>query len=618
MSSPRFNPRIHAWPILLGLLVLVLTTSAAMAAIGGYRVDKLDSEQMPMRLNRGANGMAETHEIEILRGHSTVVTTAYATERVAVGDPTIVDFVMNGNREIQIVAKNVGDTNLLIWSDGRLQSVLDIHVGTVNRHVIDEIRRVIDNPTINLEIAGDSIILTGWVPDLNSFERAEMVAMAFLGHTDVGTGEGKFNASSTGGERRVINLLEVGGKQQVMIEVVIAELQKTIGRSLGINMFGAITLNKGQQITFQTLLKNLSRNPEVAVMPGAQTVSVFADSVSLAGTAFSSGDFDLRLFLEAVEASQLGTILAEPTVTARSGELASLLVGGEVPIPILSSVESGGEKFSVQFKKFGVRVDFTPTVQSDQSIHLQLLAEVSEPDFSLGVRLVGTSIPAFKTRRVDTSVDLADGQSFAVAGLLREDVFADLENFPGLASIPILGQLFRSRSFQKKQTELVIIITPRLVKPLPPGKFRLPTDQYIEPSKSEFYWGGLIQGKNKRDPDEPEEYASETDEPTPNDASTAPIVVSDARSSMDQAATSGREPPALESSSSSTPTIIADADADAPASEGVGESEEGVEEAEPMAAETADGDERADNGGIKLFGDFGHRLKVPTPTGDEI
>ncbi|MBW2391387.1 MAG: pilus assembly protein N-terminal domain-containing protein, partial [Deltaproteobacteria bacterium] len=360
MPPPRFSVRIHLRPILLALVVSMLTTPAAMAAIGGSRVDKLNSEQLPMRLNRGANGMADTHEIEIRRGNSTLLTTAYGIERVAVGDPTIVDFVMNGNREIQLVAKNVGDTNVLIWSDGRLQSVLDIHVGTVHQHVIDEIRRVINNPTIDIEIAGSSIILTGWVSDLNSYERAEAVAKAFLGHTDISTGKGKAEATSTRAERNVINLIEVGGNQQVMIEVVIAELQKTIGRSLGVNMFGAITLNQDQQITFQTLLKNLSRNPEVAIMPGAATTSVFADSVSLAGTAYSSGDFDLRLFLEAVEASQLGTILAEPTVAARSGELASLLVGGEVPIPILSSVESGGEKFSVKFKKFGVRVDFTP------------------------------------------------------------------------------------------------------------------------------------------------------------------------------------------------------------------------------------------------------------------
>ncbi|MBW2290675.1 MAG: type II and III secretion system protein family protein [Deltaproteobacteria bacterium] len=592
----------------------MLTTPAAMAAIGGSRVDKLNSEQLPMRLNRGANGMADTHEIEIRRGNSTLLTTAYGIERVAVGDPTIVDFVMNGNREIQLVAKNVGDTNVLIWSDGRLQSVLDIHVGTVHQHVIDEIRRVINNPTIDIEIAGSSIILTGWVSDLNSYERAEAVAKAFLGHTDISTGKGKAEATSTRAERNVINLIEVGGNQQVMIEVVIAELQKTIGRSLGVNMFGAITLNQDQQITFQTLLKNLSRNPEVAIMPGAATTSVFADSVSLAGTAYSSGDFDLRLFLEAVEASQLGTILAEPTVAARSGELASLLVGGEVPIPILSSVESGGEKFSVKFKKFGVRVDFTPTVQSDRRIHMQLLAEVSEPDFSLGVRLVGTAIPAFKTRRVDTSVDLGDGQSFAVAGLLREDVFADLENFPGLGSVPILGQLFRSRSFQKKQTELVIIITPRLVKPLTPGDFRLPTDQYIEPSKSEFYWGGLIQGKNKRDPDEPEENESATNESAQDAGSTAPIVVSDARSSRDYAATSAEEPSSATSPTSSVPAVVVDA----PAPDGMGESEEGVEETEPVAAETASGDEQVKDNGIKLFGEFGHRLKVPTPTEDKL
>ncbi len=586
MPTPRSFIRLRLWLPLLGLLALILAPPAALAARGNHRADKLDPEQQPMHLERGSNGMAETHKLDIRRGNSTVLTTAYATERVAVGDPTIVDFIMHGNREIQIVAKNVGDTNLLVWSGGRLQSVLDIHVGTVHQHVVDEIRRILDNPSIEVEVAGSSIILHGWVADLDSFEKAEMVALAYLGHTDISTGKGKFDASNGRVKRQVINLIEVGGNQQVMIEVVIAELQKTLGRSLGVNMFGAITLNKDQQITFQTLLKNLTKNSNAVIAPGVSGPTVFADAISLAGTAYSSGDFDLRLFLEAVEASQLGTILAEPTVIARSGELASFLVGGEVPIPILVSTDEEGGKYTVKFKKFGVRVDFTPTVKSNGRIHLQLLSEVSEPDFSLGVRVLGSSVPAFKTRRVDTSVDLADGQSFAVAGLLREDIFVDLENFPGLGSIPILGQLFRSRSFQKKQTELVMIITPRLVKPLSAGVHPLPTDQYIEPSKAEFYWGGLIQGKKKKHTGDD---ALETDELAGHDPSAVQAALSEAVSGADQAATASQAEQA-------TPEIGGAVQPEAEP-ESSGESQQGKT--------------------VKMFGDFGHRLKVPTPTEEE-
>jgi pilus assembly protein CpaC len=191
-------------------------------------------------------------------------------------------------------------------------------------------------------------------------------------------------------------------------------------------------------------------------------------------------------------------VLAEPTLIALSGQEAKFLAGGEFPIP----VPQGDDTITIDFKEFGVSLKFIPNVLSSEKINMKIAPEVSELDFTNSVNLSGFIVPSITTRRVATNIELADGQSFAIAGLLKENVREIVSKFPVLGDIPVLGTLFRSSSFQKNETELVVIVTPHLVKPLDMKKQTLPTDQYIEPDDLDFYLLGNIEGKGKTETEE--------------------------------------------------------------------------------------------------------------------
>jgi pilus assembly protein CpaC len=194
--------------------------------------------------------------------------------------------------------------------------------------------------------------------------------------------------------------------------------------------------------------------------------------------------------MELLESEGLSKILAQPTVVARSGETAKFLVGGEIPIPVSQGGAFGA--ITVIFKSFGVSVEFTPTVLAKDQIHLQIAPEVSEPDFTMGSVIAGFMIPAFRTRRAATGVDLRDGESFAIAGLLSDDVVENVEKYPVLGDVPVLGALFRSSRFKREETELVLVVTPHVVEPLT-SKPALPTDNFTPPSAAEFYLLGRVE-----------------------------------------------------------------------------------------------------------------------------
>jgi pilus assembly protein CpaC len=217
-----------------------------------------------------------------------------------------------------------------------------------------------------------------------------------------------------------------------------------------------------------------------------------ADAVNLIGT-FTVGADVYQFLFDVLDERGLGKILAEPTLVARSGETASFLAGGEIPIPIAQGGAFGS--ITIEFKEFGVGVAFTPTVLAADRIHLKVAPEVSAPDFTLATVSEGFTVPGFTTRRASTAVELGDGQSFAIAGLLRDDVSELIDQYPVLGEIPILGVLFRSSQFQKNESELVMIVTPHLVKPLPPGENHLPTDHFVEPNAFEFYLLGALEGR---------------------------------------------------------------------------------------------------------------------------
>jgi len=419
-------------------------------------------------------------QLEMETGKSVFVHTAYRAKRVSVGNPDVLDVVVLNTSEFQLVAKSVGTTNLLIWDNqGRVQAAIDIHVGAPHSRLQSELRRILESEDITVESAGNGIVLKGSVPDAVALEQSLAVARAVL--------------SDEGREAKtIVNLLSVRGQQQVMLEVTIAEMSRTVRREFGTNLNALI--ESGNQ-TYQVFgfLQGLT-----APADGGLQIS---DMVNLAGSFTGLGSLsNLQVFLDVLHERGLSKILAEPTLVARSGESASFLVGGEVPIPIAQGGAFGS--ITVEFKDFGVGVGFTPTVLSPDRIHLEVRPEVSEPDFSFGTDISGIVVPGFNTRRAATAIELGDGQSFAIAGLLRDDVVELVGQYPWLGQVPVLGALFRSSQFQKRETELVIIVTPHLVKPLGPGPHPLPTDHFIEPNAYEFYFLGLLEGRPRAEEDD--------------------------------------------------------------------------------------------------------------------
>lgn len=440
----------------------------------------------------GANGHGDRlRRIELERGKSAVLKTGFPLKRVSVGDPKIADVVVLGTREMHLVAKSIGDTNLVVWnSDGKLEAAIDLHVGASHSQIEIELQRALGNDTIRVTGAGESVLLKGTVSSPAEMERAVQVARAYFPDKEQQSGSDKDTADSKSKEKksdRVINMLEIGGNQQVMIEVVLAEMDRTFRRNLGTN-FAGVTSVGGTDVTFFSFLQNMTR---LSTESGSDVLRL-ASSVNMFAS-IANGSDQLDIFIEAIQEEGLAKILAEPNLVARSGEEARFLVGGEVPIPVPQSGAIG--VITIEYKEFGVGVTFTPTVLGPNRIHMNVSTEVSEPDITLGTQLQGFVVPAFNTRRASTGVELGDGQTFAIAGLLREDVRELAHQFPLLGDIPILGALFRSTRFEKKETELVMMVTPRLVKPLPvDGPRPLPTDHFIEPNAFEFFLMGELEG----------------------------------------------------------------------------------------------------------------------------
>jgi pilus assembly protein CpaC len=238
-----------------------------------------------------------------------------------------------------------------------------------------------------------------------------------------------------------------------------------------------------------SMLNNLTQLPEDGWPGNALLVS---DPVNFAFT-FTGDNTWWSVFVDALKEQGLIKILAEPTLISLSGQEAKFLAGGEFPIPVPQDFG----RTTIDYKEFGVALKFTPTVLSNEKISMQIAPEVSELDFTNAIAINGFLIPSITTRRVSTMIELGDGQSFAIAGLLKDDLREKVSKFPVLGDIPVLGSLFRSTSYNKNETELVVIVTPRLVKPLDMTKQTLPTDQFVEPNDYEFYMLGRTEGKGE-------------------------------------------------------------------------------------------------------------------------
>ena len=418
-------------------------------------------------------------------GRSKVLRTPFALTRISVADPDIADIILINDREIYINALAPGATNISMWGKNRFTSAT-VTVEADLTLLKEKLHQILPKEKIGAEAAGDSIVLTGEVSGPVAQSTALALAVPFAG----------------GKKDKVVNVLHVGGVQQVMLEVRVAEINRLVAERMGVN-FNALAPggNFGvQQINSLAGVADLAR---IFTGSGSASTTSFSQVLTPALTAlggWTAAGTLWTVFLDLLKQQNLGRVLAEPNLVTTSGQQASFLAGGEFPIPVPQSGTGGAATITVEYKKFGVQLEFTPTVLTEGKIAVKVHPTVSELDNTFGQTFVlpgGYVVPGLRSREMNTQVEVNDGQTFAIAGLLSDQSRTIMRKFPVLGDIPVLGGLFRSNEYQKNLTELVALVTPHLVKPMPPGAARLPTDKWIDPSDVDFYLLGLDQGRQK-------------------------------------------------------------------------------------------------------------------------
>lgn len=403
--------------------------------------------------------------LHLTLGKSLILTTRTAIKRVTLVAPEIADVILISPRQVYLTPKGVGVTNLSLWAESDQPSaIFEVRVAPDLSRLKENLHEILPGEPIRVSASHDGVTLSGEVSSAVRLSQALAIAEAFT-------------------PKKVINLLQVSGVHQVMLEVRVAEMSRSLVRRLGFN-FAYLT---GAGDFGISLLNNLTSIEETTPRSLKTLISPSINALFR----LHSGDKAFTGFIDALKEQGLVKILAEPTLVALSGQTAHFLAGGEFPTPVPQ--ERG--VITIEFKKFGVGLNFTPIVLSPEKIHMTVTPEVSELDFSNALVLSGAIVPALTTRRASTVIELGNGQSFAIAGLLRENIREIVSKFPLLGDLPILGALFRSTSFQKHESELMIIVTPHLVKPLDPAKQVLPTDRYREPSDFEWYLLGALEGQ---------------------------------------------------------------------------------------------------------------------------
>jgi pilus assembly protein CpaC len=416
--------------------------------------------------------------IRLGRNKSMMIELPRDVRDVMVSDPKVMDAIVQSSSRVFLVGKNTaGQTNVFFFdSNGERMMTLEISVETDATSLEDIYRRLIPSSRIKVEVMRDTLILTGSVQNAGDATRAQQLAQRFALNPN--------EQADTGAVMpiKVINMLSVMGKEQVMLRVTVAEVNRTLSKQLGINVGAAI--NSGNLTT--TLLTNNALPVTGQTLSGSvpSLASSAAGLVLGQGTnsgatgMWTGGQFQGAYGLRAMERDGLLRTLAEPNMTAISGETARFLAGGEFPVPLVDSLG----QVSVSFKKFGVGLAFTPMVAAEDRITLKIETEVSELDQSNGISIGTYGIPGLKTRQATTTVDLPSGGALAIAGLLSEDTRQNIDGVPGLKDVPVLGTLFRSRDYLKKETELVVIVAPVVVKSVDRNQLALPTDGLVPAS----------------------------------------------------------------------------------------------------------------------------------------
>ncbi|MFN7933848.1 MAG: pilus assembly protein N-terminal domain-containing protein [Bryobacteraceae bacterium] len=395
---------------------------------------------------------APTKEMSLLIGRGELISFERDLSKVVIAEPKIADAVVVSPREVMVNAKSVGKTTLIVWEMGTIPVRYNIDVkpdlADWNGVVSDLQGKV---PGVIVTGTKDKLVLTGAVKSVEESKRVEAMAAAHA--------------------TTVVNMLQTpaaADPRQILLQVKFASVDRAALTELGFNFFSRNSKNLGALSTQQFQQPRFSQL-QFQDQEFANSTINFADILNLF---VFRPDLNIGATIRALQGRNMLQILAEPNLIAIEGKEASFLAGGEFPFPTLTATTTGGAVapvVTVQFRKFGIQLGFTPTMTASGAIHLKVQPEVSSLDFSNAVTLQGFLIPAIAVRRADTEVVLKDGESFAIAGLIDNRVTQVLNRVPGIGDIPIVGNLFRSRSLKKTQDELVVVITPRFVRPVEAG-----------------------------------------------------------------------------------------------------------------------------------------------------
>ncbi|RUW60139.1 type II and III secretion system protein family protein [Mesorhizobium sp. M7A.F.Ca.US.008.03.1.1] len=426
--------------VLRTVSVAASLAAAAMLAFGASA--RADNDIVYVSSTKNAS-------IKVAKGKPKTIMTSAAFYQIVIGDPEIANVNPLTDKSFYVLGNNLGTTGIALFDEKKqLVGTVDIEVTLDTDQLASTIRASVPDARIKVGSANGRVVLSGEADDAVAAEKANKIATRFSGTEEV------------------INSVNISSSQQVQLNVRFVEINRQAGQDLGAKYAANFAYGLGGR--------------DVSLDPG--TVPT-AGTGEIIGRLLSNG-VSIDIAIKALEERGLARRLAEPNLIARSGQTASFLAGGEFPIPV--SEDNG--KISVSYKKYGVSLDFTPTVLKDGLVSLDIAPEVSSIDASASYNIGTISVPGFIVRRARTSVDLKNGQSFMIAGLLQSQNDITTSRIPGLGKMPVLGALFSSKSYQRRETDLVIIVTPYLVKPVDPSKKLVePTDGTQPASNADYF-----------------------------------------------------------------------------------------------------------------------------------
>jgi pilus assembly protein CpaC len=428
---------------------IVAKLLAAAVAVNGFSARDAEAADGVVRISS-----TKPASVQIAKGKPRTIKTDVPFYEIVIGDPEVANVNPLTDRSFYVLGNNLGTTGIALFDQNKqLVGTLDVEVTLDADRLASTIRETVPNSDIKVKSANGRLVLSGSAQDSVAADKAQKIATEFSG------------------EENVINSVDISSSQQVQLNVRFVEINRQVGRELGTQLNASYFGSDGG-ISFNS-------DPAGPVSP--------TPAGSIIGGLISGG-FSIDVAIKALEDRGVARRLAEPNLIAKSGQSASFLAGGEFPIP----VSEEDNRVSVTYKKFGVSLDFTPTVLSDGLISLEIEPEVSSVDTSASYRVGNISIPGFIVRRAKTAVDLKSGQSFMIAGLLQSENNLANQRIPGVGQVPVLGALFSSKAYQRRETDLVMIVTPYLVKPIDPTKkVQTPMEGSAPGNDADFFLGNV-------------------------------------------------------------------------------------------------------------------------------